>query len=252
MAVLILGATSEIAVKSTEIFAQRGEHMILAARHIEDLPQLPENMVQNVYYNARETLQDFLSAEIFWLQCVEFARVNWQEGIDGIYIAQGYLPSGEKNRWGEKIGDSIFLNFTSITFFLEAAACWYETHREEFIKDTWIAVISSVAGDRGRCSNYPYGAAKAGLSAYLSGLRARLFPLGIHVLTIKPGLVKTRMIAGRPQEHSWTAAPPERIARQIDAAIFQRQNVLYTPHYWHWVMTVVCAIPEWLFKRMKL
>lgn len=249
MAILILGATSEIAEQNVEIFASRGEHLILAARRVESLPNLPENSAQNVYYDAEETFQDFLSAELFWLQCAEIARINWDEEIEGIYIAQGFLPSSDRMRWGDEIGETIFLNFTSITFFLEAAAHWFESHT--FKPETWIAVISSVAGDRGRFSNYPYGAAKAGLTAYLSGLRARLHPLGIHVLTIKPGLVKTRMIYGRPQEKSLTAASPQKIARQIDTAISLRQNVLYTPHYWRWVMALVCSIPEWIFKKIK-
>ncbi len=256
MAILILGATSEIARENIEIFAGRGESLILAARNVSALRPPIGALAQCVYYDAEETFQTPLKAEMFWRQCVEIARVNWEEEIDGVYIAQGFLSSADTDRWGEEIGRTIFLNFTSLTFFLEVVARWYEAHAEKFAslrreRKPWITVISSVAGERGRRSNYPYGAAKAGLTAYLSGLRARLFSVGVHVLTVKPGLVQTKMIAGRPQEHSWTVADPRRIARQIEHAIFLRKDVLYTPSWWRFVMFCVRTMPEWWFKRMK-
>lgn len=253
MAILVLGATSEIAQKNIDLFAARGEHLILAARHLAGIQYLKwplGSSVQFIYYSARETFQSILSAEMFWLQCVEMARVYWNEGISGVYVAQGFLPSGDPKQWGDEVGQTIFLNFTSITFFLEAAARWYETHAGA-VPAPWIAVISSVAGERGRWSNYPYGAAKAGLTAYLSGLRARLYPIGVHVLTVKPGLVRTRMIAHRPQARSAAAVSPTRIAFWIDRAIARRQNVLYAPPWWRWAMLLLRAIPEFIFKRLK-
>ncbi|MDO4630511.1 MAG: hypothetical protein Q4C70_15135, partial [Planctomycetia bacterium] len=132
MAILVLGATSEIARENVEIFAAHGERMILAARNVSALQVPVGASVQCVYYNAEETFQTALNAEMFWRQCVEIARVNWKEEIHGVYIAQGFLPSGDSDRWGEEIGRTIFLNFTSITFFLEAVARWYEAHAERF------------------------------------------------------------------------------------------------------------------------
>jgi len=115
-----------------------------------------------------------------------------------------------------------------------------------------IAALSSVAGDRGRQSNYGYGAAKAGLTAYLSGLRNRCQPLGVHVVTIKPGFVATPMTAGLLDPKSPLVASPERVARGIVWAIRRRKNVVYLPWFWWGIMTIICAIPEWLFKRLKL
>ncbi|MBE6427109.1 MAG: SDR family NAD(P)-dependent oxidoreductase [Planctomycetaceae bacterium] len=250
MAILILGATSEIARKNAEIFASRGEHLILAARDVTQLETWAPEDAQCVRYSAEENLRDVQQAETAWLQCVEIAQKKWDEPIRGVYLAQGFLPAEAPNWRLEEIGPSIFRNFTSLAIFLEVIAQWFETHPEK-AKKSWITVISSVAGERGRYSNYPYGAAKAGLTAYLSGLRARLFPLGVHVLTVKPGLVKTRMIENRAQADSFTAVFPSLVADDIDRAVRRRQNVLYSPVWWGFVMFFVRMIPEWCFKRMK-
>ncbi|MBE6424602.1 MAG: SDR family NAD(P)-dependent oxidoreductase [Planctomycetaceae bacterium] len=259
MAILILGATSEIALENAKLFAARGEKLILAARAPERLAEsLADPLEGLVHFEAVRTvpcsaeteLRDFSSASAFWTQCTELAQNTWGEELRGIYAAQGFLHSGDRKQWGEELEATFFVNLTSVAFFLEAAALWFEAHPES-AKGAWIAVLSSVAGERGRYSNYPYGAAKAGLTAYLSGLRARLFPLGVSVLTVKPGLVKTRMIAKRPQGRSLSAADPQKVARQIDRAIFRRQSVLYTPSWWRFVMFCVRSIPESLFKRMK-
>ena len=116
----------------------------------------------------------------------------------------------------------------------------------------YLAAISSVAGDRGRQSNYTYGAAKAGLTAYLQGLRNRLYRSGVHVLTIKPGFVDTRMTQGRVNPNSPLVASAARVARDIDRAIRRRRNVIYTPWFWRPIMLAVRALPEFLFKRLKL
>jgi short-subunit dehydrogenase len=251
MAILFLGATSEIARYNVDIFAAREEHLILVGRDMKALRNLKSRPdTELIYYNASETLQSILSAEMFWLQCVNLARVMWEEPITGIYIAQGMLPSQELKLWGNEIEQTIFINFTSLAIFLETVAHWYETHIFA-AKGAWITVISSVAGDRGRYSNYPYGAAKAGLTAYLSGLRARLRPLGTNVLTVKPGLVQTRMIASRPQAKSFFVADPRRVAESIDRAIVSRRSVLYTPWWWRLVMSFVQLLPECIFKRLR-
>jgi short-subunit dehydrogenase len=139
------------------------------------------------------------------------------------------------------------VNLTSVASLAEAFANDLAQSPER----GWIAVISSVAGDRGRQSNYAYGASKAGLSAYLEGLRNRMFRLGVHVLTVKPGLVDTPMIAERIERHSRLVASPEHVARAIDRGIRHRRNVIYTPWYWRIVMAVVRALPEPIFKRLR-
>lgn len=111
--------------------------------------------------------------------------------------------------------------------------------------------ISSVAGDRGRASNYVYGSAKAGFTAFLSGLRNRLAGKGVHVLTVLPGFVATRMTEGMKLPPHLTAAP-DAVADAIFRAVAARRNILYVKPVWQLVMAVIRAIPEALFKRMRI
>jgi short-subunit dehydrogenase len=113
-----------------------------------------------------------------------------------------------------------------------------------------ITVISSVAGDRGRQSNYIYGSAKAGLSVYLDGLRNRLYSAGVAVVTIKPGFVDTPMTAHLKK--GFLFASPEKVARDILRAIEKRKCVVYTPWFWRWIMFVIKSIPETIFRKLKL
>lgn len=111
--------------------------------------------------------------------------------------------------------------------------------------------ISSVAGDRGRGANYLYGSAKAGLTALLSGLRARLWRAGVHVLTVKPGLVDTPMIAHRTVPH-WLTATPDQVADDIMKAVDRRAAVVYTPRWWRVIMWTVRMLPERWFRRISV
>jgi short-subunit dehydrogenase len=116
-------------------------------------------------------------------------------------------------------------------------------------KNAVLAIFSSVAGDRGRASNFIYGASKAALTAYASGLRARLSQSGVHVLTIKPGIVATAMTAHLPRGP--LTANPEVVARRIVKAIEKRKDTLYAPGFWRWVMCVITHLPEFVFKRLR-
>ena len=110
--------------------------------------------------------------------------------------------------------------------------------------------VSSVAGDRGRASNYVYGSAKAGFTAFLSGLRGRLAGSGVHVMTVKPGFVRTRMTDGMDLPARLTANPEE-VATAVVKAIRRRRDIVYVRRVWRPIMFVIRAIPERLFKRMK-
>jgi short-subunit dehydrogenase len=124
-------------------------------------------------------------------------------------------------------------------------------NRFEAQKHGSIAVISSVAGDRGRQSNYVYGTAKGAVTIFLQGLRNRLHKSGVQVLTIKPGFVDTPMTAGIYKKGPLWAAP-EAIARSIQSGIEKRRDVIYTPLFWMGIMSIIKAIPEWIFKKLKL
>jgi len=168
--------------------------------------------------------------------------------LDGVIVCYGYLPS---QQWAEQdfaeARRTVDVNFTSVVSLLNCAANALEQQGSGFI-----AAISSVAGDRGRQSNYIYGAAKAGLSVYLQGLRNRLARRGVHVLTIKPGFVDTPMTQGLISPQSPLLAKPDRVARDIDRALRRGRNTLYTPWFWRPIMTVIALIPEPLFKRLRL
>lgn len=123
-------------------------------------------------------------------------------------------------------------------------------NRLEAQKSGTIAVISSVAGDRGRSSNYVYGTAKGAVSLFLQGLRGRLHPSGVRVLTIKPGFVDTPMTADVKKNALF--ASPEGIAKGIVSAIDRGREVVYLPSFWRGIMLMIRAVPEPLFKRLKL
>jgi short-subunit dehydrogenase len=108
-----------------------------------------------------------------------------------------------------------------------------------------------VAGDRGRASKLIYGSSKAGFSAYLSGLRNKLAASGVHVLSVKPGFVSTRMTAGMDLPALLTATP-EQVAMAVYKAVIRRQNTLYVKWFWRWIMLIIRLIPEPLFKKLHL
>ncbi|MGB1318607.1 MAG: SDR family NAD(P)-dependent oxidoreductase, partial [Flavobacteriales bacterium] len=111
--------------------------------------------------------------------------------------------------------------------------------------------ISSVAGERGRGTNYVYGSAKAGMTAYLDGLRNYLLPKGVHVVTVKPGYVDTKMKAGKPTPGIVTASP-EQVAKAVFRGYKSKKNTIYVLWMWRWIMLIIRNIPEFIFKRMKL
>ena len=142
------------------------------------------------------------------------------------------------------------LRALDVNFSSGAALLTVVANRLERQRHGCIAVITSVAGDRGRQSNYVYGAAKAGLTTYLSGLRNRYAADGVRVLTVKAGIVDTRMSAGAPG--AGLAASPGTVARAVVRAIAGGRDVVYVPWFWRWIMLVIRLIPERIFKKLKL
>jgi short-subunit dehydrogenase len=114
-----------------------------------------------------------------------------------------------------------------------------------------IVGIASVAGERGRQSNYLYGSAKAGFRAYLSGLRNRMHRESVHVVTVQPGFVYTKMTENLNLPKMLTATPDE-VAETVYSAVYKRKNVVYVKWFWRWIMVVIKSIPESVFKKLKL
>lgn len=187
---------------------------------------------------------DFATHAAFFERCL--ARFDGE--LDGFVLCHGYMTNQETTEqdWDEA-QRTIDVNFTSTVSLLMLAANYFELRKKGYI-----VALSSVAGDRGRMSNYTYGAAKAGLSAYLQGLRNRLHRAGVQVLTVKPGLVDTPMTAGLLDPQSPLVATPEKIARDINQAIHKRKDTLYSPWFWRFIMGLIRVLPERVSKRLKL
>lgn len=232
--ILILGATSSIAKATAQLWAARGDTLYLASRNAEELARIAADIAirhkTTVEYGKFDA-EDFASHAQF-LQTVIEKMVH----IDGMLLAFGDMEGAAQN--------IITRNFSGAVSILELCADYFAKRQQGFI-----AVISSVAGDRGRQSNYLYGAAKAGLTAYLQGLRNHLFPDQVRVITIKPGPVDTPMTFGKPYPFM---AKPKIVAKDIVRAIDKQKDVIYTPWFWRYIMLVVKLIPERIFKRLKL
>jgi hypothetical protein len=242
--VLIVGATSAIAEATARRFAQRGDALFLAARSVERLRAIADDLrvrsaapVETAAFDA----SDFAS---------HAALVDQAEaalgGLDLVLIAHGTLPDQKTCEASfDQALRELQVNALSVMSLLTAVANRFEQQGRGAI-----AVISSVAGDRGRQSNYVYGSAKAAVTAFLGGLRNRLQPAGVHVLTIKPGFVDTPMTRDFPKGALW--ASPAEIARGIEKAIDQRKDVVYLPWFWRPVMRLIREIPEPIFKKLRL
>jgi short-subunit dehydrogenase len=177
---------------------------------------------------------------------VEACRETSQDSLAGAVLCFGYLgdqAAAQKDPVeAKRILDTNLVGAVSI---LSLLANHFEEKRKGFL-----CALSSVAGDRGRQSNYVYGAAKAGLTVFLQGLRNRLHPSGVAVTTIKPGFVDTRMTYGRPG--LFLVASPQAAAKRIVEAALKGEDQAYVPRFWWPVMLLIRLIPEKLFKRMRL
>lgn len=243
---LVVGATSGIGRALCRRLAGRGWGLILAARDADEMQRISDDLrvrhgrdFPTVAFDARD--QDQVRSLLQRAVSIGNRRIH------GAIICHGMSPQDTDGFTEDVLRETWEVNFTSAALILTAAARYLETQGGGLI-----AAVSSVAGDRGRQSNFPYGAAKAALSTYLQGLRNRFQSRGVHVVTIKPGFVDTPMMRGQKSAPRFLVASPERVAADIERAIIRRRNIVYTPWFWWSIMAVVCAIPEPVFKRLKL
>ncbi|KLN62030.1 short-chain dehydrogenase [Kiloniella spongiae] len=242
--ILIIGATSAIAEATARIFALRGDNLFLLARDQErlsvianDLKVRGANDVHTWAYNASGQHDN----ETFFANAIEQLG-----GIDILFVAHGILPDQKSCEASvEHTLNAFEINATSVFAILTYFANIFEAQNHGSI-----AVISSVAGDRGRQSNYVYGAAKGAVSIFLQGLRHRLAKSGVQVLTIKPGFVDTPMTASFSKGALW--AKPEQIARLIVRALDRKKSVVYTPWFWGGIMLIIRLVPDWIFHKTRL
>lgn len=242
--IIILGATSAIARAVAAEFALQRHPLFLAGRDLEELSRVAQDLQIryqiDVHYGPFDA--EAFATHFAFLKMV----IEKMHGLYGIVYACGDLGDPALCAVDFKEGHRVIdRNFTGAVSILTHAANFLAKQGEGFIIG-----ISSVAGDRGRQSNYIYGAAKGGFSLFLQGLRNRLFSKNIHVMTVKPGFVDTAMTYGKPG--LFLVASPQETGKKIVHALHRRVDVLYTPRFWRWILAVIKGVPEKVFKRLSL
>ncbi len=243
MNVLIIGAGSAIAVATARRYAARGCSLFLVARNKERLDALTKDLSVRGAARVGQCILDVLDHDKH-ATAVHQARV-FLESIDVALICHGSLPNQalmETDFASAK--RELDVNGLSVISLLTALTAVMKEQRGGIL-----AVVTSVAGDRGRQPNFVYGAAKSMVSTYLQGLRGSLHPHGVHVVDIRPGLVDSPMTASFEKGALWST--PELVAGKIIKAIDQKRHTVYTPGYWRIIMAIVRSIPDILFKRLK-
>lgn len=240
--VLVLGATSDIGRAIAAEFARQGCDLALAARNMAQLEEDAQDL----------RLRHGVAVATHRLDVLDQAEAcRLAETIaplpDVAVCVVGLLGEQAVSAADAAAADVVLRsNFNGPAAVLAVLA-----NRFAQRGSGTIVGISSVAGERGRASNYVYGAAKAGFTAFLSGLRNRLAGCGVHVVTVKPGFVATRMTEGMTLPARLTARPEE-VGRAVFEAVAKRRDVIYVRPVWRLVMAVIRAIPEWKFKRMRI
>ena len=242
---MIIGANSAIARAIAEELSEEGTRFILAGRDAAGLTFSRELVVAaggEVVAALPFEANDLKSHS----ELIQGAAKLLGE-IDLLLIAHGILPDQTVCEGSsEETLKTVDVNFRSVISLLTEAA-------DVFVKQAagTVAVVTSVAGDRGRRSNYVYGAAKAGVSAFLEGYRCRMFEFGVNVLDIRPGFVDSPMTADyRKVPVLW--ASPKKVARGVKRALRRGQSVVYLPWFWGWVMLLIRLMPRSIFQRLKL
>src|SRR6266699_6802725 len=244
MRIMVVGATSAIAHETAKCFARDGAEFFLVARNAEKLDDVSNDL----------KVRGAKRVETFLLDINDLARheelvdaaVLALDGLDAVLISHGTL--GDQQKCQLSVSETLkefTTNCTSVIALLTLLANYFEQQ-----KRGCIAVVSSVAGDRGRKSNYVYGSAKAAVSAFLQGLRNRLDKSGVSVVTIKPGIVDTPMTAALKK--GLLFANVRGVGQGVYQAMKKRKEVVYLPWYWRPVMFMLRRIPEPVFKKLSI
>ena len=243
--ILIIGATSAIAEATARRYANEGAKLYLLARNGERLSTLATDLKIRGALSVDYALLD-VNDRANHEQSLLRAKNTLCE-IDIVLVAHGTLGNQATcEEDAEKALLELETNAFSTIALLTRLANLFEQQHHGII-----AVISSVAGDRGRPSNYVYGSAKAAVTTFCEGLQARMFKSGVHVLVIKPGIVATPMTEGLSMP-ARLVAEPDLVAADIARAIEKKTDVLYTPWFWKYIMIGIIHLPNALFKKMNL
>jgi short-subunit dehydrogenase len=245
--IVIFGATAAIAQACARRWAERGERLLLVARDEARLGEIAADL--RVRGGRDEAVPCFVmdatdTARI--AELIAFVQTR-APTIDAVLIAHGTLPEqAQCEASPAETIDAINVNGVSTVALLAAFAQLLAQQ-----KRGTLAVIGSPAGDRGRASNYTYGAAKALVQTFAAGLQHRLWRSGVAVVIVKPGFTDTPMTAGIDKKGPlW--ATPARVARDIVAAIDDGRREVYSPWFWRWIMLLIVHLPRWVFLRTRL
>lgn len=240
---IVLGSTSEVAQAFVEKALQEGEKF-------EKIYLVTSNRETTERFARHIDVKFFQQSEVIELDLMKEIDYSRLDSVHSqlLFCAAGYLGEGSEeglydNRNTERI---ISINYSRLVPVIN-----YFAHKFESRRSGTIIGLSSVAGDRGRQSNFIYGSAKAAFTAYLSGLRNYLFEKKVHVMTVKPGFMATKMTEGMPLNPALTATPKQ-AAAHIFKAYKSRRNITYVLPVWAVIMMIIRNIPEFLFKKLKL
>ena len=240
---IIVGATSSMARAFARKAAENGAQILLAGRDMADMKRTADDAMIRGAPHAQAVMFDARKPGTFDEIAVKAAL---QEGEISVAVFVGSMPDQ-----GDIDDDPSLVDGTMTDGLMGPARL---LHRLAPILEErecgCIVGVGSVAGDRGRLSNYVYGATKAGFHTYLAGLRNRLGRHGVHVLTVKPGFVDTAMTWGL--DGLFLVASPDDVANDIWRAISKKRNTIYTPWFWRYIMLIIMHIPEFIFKKLKI
>lgn len=241
--VLILGAKSDMAKATAVFYAKNGWDLNLAGRNvITELSSFSDRLKDD--YDCEINLYDL---DILDFQSHKNFFQSFQQKPNGVICFIGLLRDQKKSEMDfNETKTVIDSNFTGIVSILNIFANYFEEKEDGFI-----FAVSSVAGDRGRKSNYTYGSAKAALNTYLSGLRNRLSSKNIHVMIVKPGFVETKMTTNLDLPELFTVSPGY-VAKKIYKMHQKRVDEFYVPGYWYFIMAFIRLIPERIFKKLDI
>lgn len=242
-AVLVLGGTSSIGRAIAAGLAKKGHPIYLASRDETDLKRFAADLEVRYRVDVKYGIfdaEDFRGHKLFLEQVV-----HDMDGLYGVVAAFGTLGDQSKALRDFTETQKIFnLNLIGACSILTHCANYLEKKKEGFIIG-----ISSIAGERGKQSNYIYGASKAGFTVFLEGLRNRLYPSHVHVMTVKPGFIDTAMNFGK--QGLFGVVSPQYLGEKVVKSLSRKSNEIYVPWFWRSIMWSMSCIPENIFKKLK-
>lgn len=240
--ILIIGGTSDMGVAAAHTFAQHGFGVTLAGRNMDQMEQHCKDIAIRYQVEASCKYVDLLATETHFSFFESFTTLPTI-----VALFAGYL--GDQRSTETDPGEAARIMASNYNGAVSVLLPFAEAFEKQ--KSGTIIGVSSVAGDRGRAKNYVYGSAKAGFTAFLSGLRNRLWKSCVSVITVKPGFVRSKMTEGMPLPEKLTATP-QQTAEDIYRAYVKKKDVVYTKSIWRVIMLIIIHIPEFLFKKKDI